>query len=180
MDKKAALSSLIDDTQEALNDLQAQAKALEEDLVRVRFKMVERQRDLDAFTQAYARYLGEAHPAARPVAGHFTMELLVRTIEKAGGEPFAAIEDDMEAVRWRTLPRIEAVEAVLAEATAPLHRHEVTELLHGHARTDEVDDVSAALSFLSRNGRAERLEGNRWAATAAIVDSAVAATTPVT
>lgn len=181
MDKKAALTSLIGETEDALSELQARAKALEEALAAVHSDIAERKQDLDAFKQAYARYTGESLPPPIPVTGgHLTMEQLARTIEMAGTEKYGDIENDMEAVRWRALPRIDAVESVLADASAPLHRHEVTELLHSHGRTDDVEDVSAALSFLSRNGRAGRTDGNRWVAIDVVVDQPPSTTEPAT
>ena len=65
---------------------------------------------------------------------------------------------------WVTKKRASAVELVLQAAERPLHRREVTQILQRVGRTkDTLADVSAALAYLNRTGRAVPVGDGVWA-----------------
>ncbi|MBU6430506.1 MAG: hypothetical protein KGR26_15925, partial [Cyanobacteria bacterium REEB65] len=67
-----------------------------------------------------------------------------------------------DKTEWRALSRTMAVHRGLAEIGEPATRAEIGRLLIEHGRDDDLDDVSAALSYLRRHGHADRKSGGRW------------------
>jgi len=63
---------------------------------------------------------------------------------------------------WPTMPKALAVERVLREARGPVRPSEIVLILDGHGRDDSVLDVSAALQYLERKGRAHRPAYGAW------------------
>lgn len=74
----------------------------------------------------------------------------------------ALTEAQQRAEVWRDFPRTEAIERVYAEVQKPLHRKELVTQLHRRGRTDDIRDVSAALAYLKRVGKAKSLGEGRW------------------
>ena len=67
-----------------------------------------------------------------------------------------------EIGEWRRLPRTEAIERIFAEVGTPLHRTDLHERLMLKGRIDSLGALSAALSYLKREGRAQSLGRGRW------------------
>lgn len=63
---------------------------------------------------------------------------------------------------WLHLDRTAAVERAMKELGRPADRNEVGKVLWRHGRTDHVDDISAALSYLRRKNMAERQKDGKW------------------
>lgn len=80
----------------------------------------------------------------------------------AGVGALAASSREAEKAEWEELSRTAAIERVFSEVRAPLHRSQLTDLLHQKGRDDDLRDVSAALAYLKRVRRAESLGQGRW------------------
>lgn len=83
-------------------------------------------------------------------------------IKKVGRGAMRALDAAAQIQEWKNLPRTEAIERVYAEEGGPLHRSAVVTRLRMKGRQDDVRDVSAALAYLKRVGRAESLGQGRW------------------
>lgn len=77
--------------------------------------------------------------------------------------PKAASEQENE---WLPLPRTEAVVRVLERTSEPMSPVEVTSQLRQFGRSDSGHAVSAALSYLRREGRVDSLGRGQWVLTA--------------
>jgi hypothetical protein len=63
---------------------------------------------------------------------------------------------------WIPMNRAGAVEAALKEIGQPADRNEIAAVLKLHGRNDNLDDISAALSYLKRTEAAERQRDGKW------------------
>ncbi len=81
---------------------------------------------------------------------------------------------------WVRLNRVQAVEKAMKEIGRPTDRNEIGRVLWSHGRDDNVNDVSAALSYLQRKAAAKkRSDDGRWALLAGAAVGALALGTVV-
>jgi hypothetical protein len=76
---------------------------------------------------------------------------------------------------WIGLDRTAAVKRAMEELKQPLDRNDIARVLRSHGRDDELNDISAALSYLRRSQRAKRLETGKWILQAATAVALAAA-----
>ncbi len=64
---------------------------------------------------------------------------------------------------WLRMNRAQAVTVALREIGRPADRNEIGRVLWQHGRDDDLNDISAALSYLKRQKDAERGADGKWA-----------------
>jgi multidrug resistance efflux pump len=136
------------DTESELNELRAQEQQLKAEIHGLRLALAAYERPQD-------------------------QTLFERMIQGAGrvASAYLSLEE------WRRMPRTDAIIQVFAERGGEsLHRKELTNLLHARGRDDAIEDVSAALAYLKRQGRAESLGHGRWSVPLADLDEEIVRT----
>jgi hypothetical protein len=101
-----------------------------------------------------------------------------RHVELQPQQPLTPILTPMPtpvADSWVQMNRTEAVEAAMREIRHPTDRKEIGRVLWSHGRDDDVNDISAALSYLQRKTAAKkRSDDGRWALLAGAAVGALA------
>jgi hypothetical protein len=138
------------------------ATIIKEALTQAEDSLEETESELAELHERAQRLKAEIHGLRLALAAHEQPQketLFTRLLNGAAnvGVAFLTLEE------WRRLPRTEAVTRVFAETGfEPLHRKVVTDMLHAKGRDDDIKDVSAALAYLKREGRAESLGNGQW------------------
>jgi len=78
------------------------------------------------------------------------------------GVPALAPEGQADALDWQHLPRMQAVERVLHEASEPVGRPYIHQVLLDRGRDDPPDTIQAALGHLKLKGRATQSGRGLW------------------
>ncbi len=130
MDTDAILRELIAQTDRPLALAEAEVKAAQEKVEKLRAERY-------GLELALARHRGEPAPT-QPRATHM--------------EPVSPSDPDI--MEWQRLSRTDAALRVLEEAGKPVHRKTLQAELHARGRDDSLDHMSAALAYLNRRGRA--------------------------
>ena len=71
------------------------------------------------------------------------------------------------------MPRTDAIEGLLRSVTEPMSRQLISQRLKEMGRSDQPDDISAALNYLKDRGRAKRVGPSEWVSADAETAAAV-------
>ena len=141
------------EVEEVLQALLAEVEALladaEAELLRLEEQVTGFQAERYGLQLVLARRRGQAGAAGLSAAA---------PSERQDGPPWTVVP-------WPDLSRAEAVLELLLQEGGPLSRMALTERLADVGRVgDDPDAVSAALAYLRRTGRAERVAAGQWVA----------------
>lgn len=141
MEVEVVLQGLLSEVEVLLADAEAELLRLEEQVTGF-------QAERYGLQLALARRRGQPGPVA----------LTGPPSDRQDGPPWAVVP-------WQDLSRAEAVLELLLQEGGPLSRMTLTERLAEVGRVgDDPDAVSAALAYLRRTGRAERVAAGQWVA----------------
>jgi hypothetical protein len=136
----------------ALSDAETALEAVRKEMARLREDEKTLQAEVDGLRIALAAHEPPAKKESR-----------VRRAMVGIGVGLAAVaEAQIRIEAWRALSRTDAIENVYAEVGKPLHRQELQRELRIRGREDTLGAISAALGYLQREGRADKLGGGRW------------------
>lgn len=168
---------------EALVDVENQLRQLERTKAGIDAKIESLRKERDGLRLTQARISG------RPLGPTFVAEAkmggtgtVVPSVSLGGGPQgptgprlaaTTTATSSAGSTDWSGLDRTSAVHLALKELQKPLDRNDLAKVLAQHGRRDELNDISAALSYLRRKQYAQRQADGRWVLVGAGIAAAV-------
>jgi hypothetical protein len=151
---------------EALSDVEALLLQLERTRLGIVARMDSLRKEREGLRLAQARVAGRPVQAAEEATVSTTTRVVpsvsLPTATTTSAAPAMTGSTASPSLDWTGLDRTSAVQLAMRQLAKPLDRNDIAHVLAMHGRNDQLDDISAALSYLRRKEYAQRQDDGRW------------------